>query len=107
MMNFPGVLSGEPEVLQKVADARLRSLPVDGHAPGLTGQQLVAYAAVGIRSDHESTTAEEALAKAALGMLVQVREGSSTAIWTPSCHSWLRTDWVTGVWSPTTFMSTT
>ena len=48
-----------------------------GTHAGLTGRDLIAYAAAGIRSDHESTTAEEALAKAALGMLVQVREGSS------------------------------
>ena len=50
---------------------------MDGHAPGMTGMDLQAYAAAGIRSDHESSTAEEARAKAALGMLVQVREGSS------------------------------
>ncbi len=77
MMNFPGVLSQEPDVLQKVADALRHGLPVDGHAPGLTGKQLIAYAAAGIRSDHECITVEEALAKAALGMLIQVREGSS------------------------------
>jgi adenine deaminase len=76
MMNFPGVLGGDPQVLGKTVGALRRGLPVDGHAPGLTGQQLVAYAAAGIRSDHESTTVEEALAKAALGMLVQIREGS-------------------------------
>jgi len=77
MMNFPGILGGDPEVLQKVADAQAHGVPVDGHAPGLTGEQLAAYVAVGIRSDHESTTVEEALAKAGLGMLIQVREGSS------------------------------
>lgn len=77
MMNFPGVINQQPEVLQKIAGAGSRGMPVDGHAPGLTGQQLLAYAAAGIHSDHESITVEEALAKAALGMLVQVREGSS------------------------------
>ncbi|UCC29829.1 MAG: adenine deaminase [Phycisphaerales bacterium] len=77
MMNFPGVINQQPEVLQKIAGASSRGMPVDGHAPGLTGQQLLAYAAAGIHSDHESITVEEALAKAALGMLVQVREGSS------------------------------
>src|SRR6202023_2471307 len=50
---------------------------LDGHAAGLEGLDLLAYAATGIRSDHESTTAAEALARARLGMLVQVREGSS------------------------------
>src|SRR5262249_59594418 len=49
---------------------------VDGHAPGMTGRDLMAYASVGVCSDHESGTAAEARAKAALGMLVQVREGS-------------------------------
>jgi len=77
MMNFPGVLSAEDEVLEKIAAAHRRGQPVDGHAPGVAGQALIAYAAAGIRSDHESTTLEEGLAKAALGMLVQVREGSS------------------------------
>ncbi len=76
MMNFPGVIGAETEVLAKIAAAAGRGAPVDGHAPGLTGRDLVAYAAAGIRSDHESTEAGEAAAKAALGMLVQVREGS-------------------------------
>lgn len=77
MMNFPGVLNGDPEVLTKLAAAQSRGLSVDGHAPGLVGQELVAYAAAGIRSDHECFGVEEAVAKADLGMLVQVREGSS------------------------------
>ncbi len=77
MMNFPGVLAGAPDVLKKITAAQARGLPVDGHAPGLTGQALVAYAAAGIRSDHECFGVEEAIAKADLGMLVQVREGSS------------------------------
>ncbi|MCH7840526.1 MAG: adenine deaminase [Planctomycetes bacterium] len=76
MMNFPGVLSADPEILEKVAQPTRMGLPVDGHAPALVGQPLQAYVAAGIRSDHESTTVEEALAKAALGMLVQVRDGS-------------------------------
>ena len=76
MMNFPGVIGAAEPVLKKIDAAHRRQRIVDGHAPGLTGQDLVAYAAAGIRSDHESTTADEALAKAALGMLIQVREGS-------------------------------
>ncbi|UCE61646.1 MAG: adenine deaminase [Phycisphaerales bacterium] len=77
VMNFPGVLDGNDEVLRKVLSASSRGLPVDGHAPGLSGQELIAYVAAGVRSDHESFGLEEAHAKADLGMLVQVREGSS------------------------------
>ena len=76
MMNFPGVLAGDPDVLAKVAAAARHHAIVDGHAPGLAGRDLVAYAAAGIRSDHESTDPAEAAARGALGMLVQVREGS-------------------------------
>ena len=76
MMNVPGVLGGDQDVLGKVAAAARRHAIVDGHAPGLAGRDLVAYAAAGIRSDHESTEADEAAARGALGMLVQVREGS-------------------------------
>jgi len=77
MMNFPGVLAGDDDVVKKLVCAAEAELTIDGHAPGLSGRDLVAYVAAGIRSDHESTTPEEALAKARLGMLVQVREGSS------------------------------
>jgi adenine deaminase len=64
-------------VLEKVRAAQCAGAVVDGHAAGLAARELIAYAAAGIRSDHESTTVEEARARAALGMLVQVREGSS------------------------------
>jgi adenine deaminase len=77
VMDFPAVLNGTPWVLDKVRAAQERHTAVDGHAPGLGGKELIAYAAAGIRSDHESTTVEEARAKARLGMLVQVREGST------------------------------
>ncbi len=77
VMDIPAVLAGERDVLEKVATALAARRVVDGHAPALSGRELIAYAAAGIRSDHESTTVEEARAKAALGMLVQVREGSS------------------------------
>ena len=76
MMNFPGVIAGVPEVLAKIATAARHGAIVDGHAPGVAGRDLVAYAAAGIRSDHECTDADEAAARGALGMLVQVREGS-------------------------------
>lgn len=77
MMNFPGVLNGDGEVLGKIAASHGLGKPVDGHAPGMVGQDLLAYAAAGVRSDHECTTAEEALHRSRLGMLVQVREGSA------------------------------
>ena len=76
MMNFPGVLEGDDDVLEKIATTAARRAVIDGHAPGVTGRDLLAYAAAGIRSDHESTEIAEARAKAALGMLLQVREGS-------------------------------
>jgi adenine deaminase len=77
VMDIPALLGGEHDVLEKVQAALTARAVVDGHAPSLSGRELIAYAAAGIRSDHESTTVEEARAKAALGMLVQVREGSS------------------------------
>lgn len=77
MMNYAGVLAGEADPLTKVLTTLRAGRPVDGHAPGLTGVPLIGYVAAGIRSDHESTTVEEALEKAALGMMVQVREGSN------------------------------
>src|SRR5262249_46363768 len=77
VMDFPAVLAGDAAVLSKIVMAQERGAAVDGHAPGMIGQALMAYVAAGIRSDHESSTVAEALEKAALGLLVQVREGSS------------------------------
>ena len=77
VMDIPAVLAGGRDVLEKVETALAARRVVDGHAAGLSGRELIAYAAAGIRSDHESTTVEEARARCALGMLVQVREGSS------------------------------
>lgn len=76
MMNFPGVIRGDAGVLAKV-NAGLSHRIVDGHAPGLRGMGLRAYAAAGISSDHECTTAAEALEKLRLGMRVFIREGSA------------------------------
>lgn len=76
MMDFPGVFAGDATVLGKIEAALRRALPVDGHAPGIVGRELLAYAAAGVRSDHESELVEEAREKAACGMLVQIREGS-------------------------------
>jgi len=75
MMNFPGVVSGDEEVLQKI-DAS-KGKVIDGHAPGLAGKELNAYLSAGIRSDHESITLEEGKEKLRLGMYLMIREGSS------------------------------
>lgn len=77
MMNFPGVLAGDPEVMSKIAAADARNKPVDGHAPGLRGDDAAAYVAAGISTDHECTTKEEALDKLAAGCKIQIREGSA------------------------------
>ncbi len=77
MMNFPGVLSEDPEVMAKLALARKYGKPVDGHAPGLAGEALRKYASAGISTDHECFTIGEAREKAALGMKILIREGSA------------------------------
>ena len=76
MMNFPGLLHGDPECLQKVLQTG--DQPVDGHAPRLSGQALCAYIAAGIQSDHECTSADEAREKLRLGLHLMLREGSVT-----------------------------
>ena len=75
MMNSPGVVGGEQEVLKKIGAARGRV--IDGHAPGLAGKDLNAYLSAGIMSDHESTTLEEGREKLRRGMYLMIREGSS------------------------------
>jgi adenine deaminase len=77
MMNYPGVLQGDPEVLAKIASAHKHNKPVDGHAPGLIGTVAAQYAAAGITTDHECTTLEEALDKIDAGMHILIREGSA------------------------------
>jgi len=77
VMDIPAVLAGERGMLAKLQAALDRGKGLDGHTPGLVGLPLQGYVAAGMRSDHESSTVEEARAKAALGMLIQVREGSS------------------------------
>ncbi len=77
MMNYPGVLSGEEEVLKKIKSAKYHNKPVDGHAPGLRGQDAKKYCAAGITTDHECFTYEEAHEKLTLGMKVIIREGSA------------------------------
>lgn len=75
MMNFPGVISGNPQVLKKLTISHGKR--IDGHAPGVSGKSLYAYIAAGITSDHECTTLEEAREKLTNGMLIMIREGSS------------------------------
>jgi len=77
MMNFPGVIEGDKEVMKKIAAARSAGKPVDGHAPGLSGDALKHYHAAGISTDHECFTAREALEKLHLGMKILIREGSA------------------------------
>jgi len=77
MMNFPGVLNKDPEVMEKIAAAHRLGKPVDGHAPGLRGEQAKQYIAAGISTDHECFTAEEALDKLQAGMKILIREGSA------------------------------
>lgn len=77
VMNYPGVLSGDPELLGMIAAAKQRGKPVDGHAPGLRGEEAAAYAATGITTDHECFTEAEARDKLAVGMKILIREGSA------------------------------
>ncbi|HAG16885.1 MAG TPA: adenine deaminase [Bacteroidales bacterium] len=77
MMNFPGVLQGNLEVLEKLKSAKKHHKPIDGHAPGLKGIDAQKYVQAGISTDHECFTPEEALDKMNNGMFVQIREGSA------------------------------
>ncbi len=85
MMNFPGVLHGDPECLAKIAAAKQRGKPVDGHAPGLRGELAGQYLAAGITTDHECFAKDEALDKIQHGCLIAIREGSAArnfdALW--------------------------
>ena len=77
MMNFPGVLFSDMEVMAKIKLAVKYGKPVDGHSPGLRGEDLVRYIAAGITTDHECCTKEEALEKIKYGMKILIREGSA------------------------------
>ncbi|MDD5720588.1 MAG: amidohydrolase family protein, partial [Candidatus Krumholzibacteria bacterium] len=76
MMNYHGVINGDPEVLDKIRVVGHKSI-LDGHCPGLSGRDLCAYICAGIRTDHESTTYDEAQEKLRLGMNVMIREGTA------------------------------
>jgi len=77
MMNFPGVLFKDESVMQKIAAAHQQNKPVDGHAPGLRGEEAKQYIDAGISTDHECFTYEEALEKLQYGMKIIIREGSA------------------------------
>lgn len=77
MMNFPGVISRENAVLQKISVAKQYGLNIDGHAPMLSGEGLKAYVGAGISTDHECISIDEAIEKIDLGMKILIREGSA------------------------------
>lgn len=77
VMNYPGVLNKDKEVMKKIAAAWKAGKPVDGHAPGLRGDMAATYASAGITTDHECFTLEEALDKVKAGMHILIREGSA------------------------------
>ncbi len=77
MMNFPGVIHDDKEVMEKIAYAKEFGKNIDGHAPGLLGKDLEKYAKSGITTDHECTTIDEAIDKINNGMVIQIREGSA------------------------------
>lgn len=77
MMNFPGALNGDPEVIKKIESAHALGKPVDGHAPGLRGEAAKKYTDLGISTDHECFTLEEAAEKLSYGMKIIIREGSA------------------------------
>jgi len=76
MMNYPGVIYKDPEVLKKIEVVKAKRKPIDGHCPLLRGKELNAYVSAGIGSDHESIGEEEAMEKLRLGMRIMIREGS-------------------------------
>lgn len=77
IMNFPGVLNKDPEVMKKIEIAHKLGKPIDGHAPGLKGDKAKAYASAGITTDHECVELDEALDKIKFGMKILIREGSA------------------------------
>ena len=76
VMNYRAAIDSDPDVMAKIRAAKLAGKPIDGHCPMLTGEDLRRYAALGISTEHECTSAEEAYEKHGLGMRILVREGS-------------------------------
>ena len=77
MMNYPGVLADDPEILKKLEAAKKNGKPIDGHAPMVTGDDIRKYVGAGISTDHECNAVEDALERIKLGMKIQIREGSA------------------------------
>ena len=77
VMNYPGVIHDDPELLRKIAAARRNGKPIDGHAPAVTGADLQKYVGAGITTDHECFRLAGALEKISLGMKILIREGSA------------------------------
>lgn len=77
MMNYPGVIFDDNEVVKKIESAKRHNKPIDGHAPLLSGDDLIKYCKSGITTDHECSNLQEAREKVALGMMIQIREGSA------------------------------
>ena len=77
VMNYPGVIHKNPELMRKIAAAKKHDKPIDGHAPTLAGKALQKYVSAGITTDHECFQLEEALEKINLGMKILIREGSA------------------------------
>ena len=77
MMNYPCVVYDDKDVIAKIDAARKRNMRIDGHAPALSGEDLKKYVSSGISTDHECSSLNEAKAKIALGMKIQIREGSA------------------------------
>ena len=77
MMNYPGVINGDPEIMAKIAAAKKYGKPIDGHAPAVTGEALQKYVGAGISTDHECFRLAGALEKISLGMKILIREGSA------------------------------
>ena len=77
VMNYPGVIHEDPELIRKIAAAKNNKKPIDGHAPAVTGNDLQKYVGAGITTDHECFRLEGALEKISLGMKILIREGSA------------------------------
>lgn len=77
MMNFPGVINKDPEVMKKITVAQKLGKPIDGHAPGLRGDDMKTYFSAGITTDHECFMYDEALEKLQQGVHIMIREGSA------------------------------
>lgn len=77
MMNFPGVIRGDRTTIEKIVVSQAHHKKIDGHAPGLSGHALDAYMSAGVYSDHECSTAEEAMEKLRKGQFIMIREGTA------------------------------